>query len=394
MLANPKSEEMFGYDKGELVGKNIDVLVPKQIRSRHHEQRKIYEDNPTPRVMGMGRDLVGAKKDGTELPIEVSLSHTEIEGKFRVVAFVIDITQRKRMQEKLRKSEAQLITYATELENRVKKRTEDLNSVVSRLEETNTKLQNEIQERQKAEQAAVTALQKERELNELKSRFVSTASHEFRTPLSSILSSASLISKYLEMQEAQKAHKHVDKIKSSVKNLTDILNDFLSLGRLEEGRVELEFETIELAEFLREVISDVEGILREGQKFSIDLPEKGIKLNTDTKLLKNILINLISNASKYSKPNDLIYIKATSGPSELMLSVEDCGMGIPIEEQHHLFERFFRAKNATNIQGTGLGLNIVKKYVELLGGEITFDSVLNKGTIFRISIPQKRSTVA
>ena len=387
LLANPTSEKMFGYEPGQLAGKNIDILVPKNIRRPHEELRNSYKKNPVPRSMGVGRDLMGMRKDGSLVPIEVSLSHTEVNGEFRVVSFVIDITQRKKMEEKLKKSEKQLITYATELESRVKRRTEDLDSTIKMLEQTNQKLQNEIVERQKAEQSAVAALEKERELNELKSRFVSTASHEFRTPLSSILSSASLIDKYISMDVPVKAQKHIQKIKASVKNLTDILNDFLSLGKLEEGKINVDCLSINLNYFIPEVVSEIEGILKTDQKVQLDIPNESTIIHSDEKLLKHVIINLISNASKYSGEGSFIDLKVRVTNNMLYISVTDHGIGIPQDEQHHLFDRFFRAKNATNIQGTGLGLNIVKKYVELLNGDITFESELNVGTTFGIVMP-------
>jgi PAS domain S-box-containing protein len=388
-LANPTSERMFGYDAGELPGKNIDILVPMHVRFKHADLRNSYEHDPKPRVMGMGRDLMGLRKNGSEIPIEVSLSHTHIEGEFRVVAFIIDITKRKKIQEKLKKSETQLITYATELESRVKRRTEDLNMTVQKLEQANERLKSEIEEREKAERAAVEALEKQKELNELKSRFVSTASHEFRTPLSSILSSASLIDKYISMDVPVKAQKHISKIKSSVKNLTDILNDFLSLGKLEEGKVLVDTIAVNLNYFIPEVISDVEGILKKGQVINLDLPNESSVIHSDEKLLKHIFINLISNASKYSPEESSIELKVWLKNGFFYFNITDKGIGIPKDEQHHLFDRFFRAKNATNIQGTGLGLNIVKKYVELLGGEITFESELSEGTTFSVIIPVK-----
>jgi PAS domain S-box-containing protein len=386
-LANPTSERMFGYEAGGLKGISIDQLVPTNIRDGHAKMREGYHANPSPRTMGTGRDLKGRKKDGKELPIEVSLSHTVIDGRLQVVAFIIDISKRIKIQEKLKRSEAQLITYATELESRVKRRTEDLDATIKKLEFTNNRLQSEIEEREKAEKAAVKALGRERELNELKSRFVSTASHEFRTPLSSILSSASLIDKYISMDVPVKAQKHIRKIKSSVKNLTDILNDFLSLGKLEEGKVELDVVTVNLYYFIPEVISEIEGILKKGQSIELDLPNETTVIRTDEKLLKNILFNLLSNASKYSPEESIIRVITRLKDKFLHLSIVDQGIGIPADEQHHLFDRFFRAKNATNIQGTGLGLNIVRKYVELLDGEITFESELSKGTAFHIRIP-------
>jgi PAS domain S-box-containing protein len=391
LLANPTSETMFGYEIGELVGKPIDTLVPKDVRPHHAVYRKMYESDPQPRTMGSGRDLMGVKKDGSTIPIEVSLSHIKVQGAFHVVAFVIDISKRREMQQKLEKSEAQLIIYATELENRVKKRTEDLNSTVKKLEQSNNQLQNEIREREKAEQATIVALQKERELNELKSRFVSTASHEFRTPLSSILSSASLIAKYIEREEGEKAERHVNKIKTSVKNLTDILNDFLSLGKLEEGKHDMVYSTISLHHFLQEVVSDIEGIFKAGQTVKVLVASEEISCSTDEKLLRHTLINLLSNASKYSGEDAEINLTAEETSNGVSIKVVDEGIGIPEPEQRHLFERFFRAKNATNIQGTGLGLNIVKKHVELLNGEVTFESKLNEGTTFTVTIPNHNS---
>ena len=211
-LINPTAEKMFGYENNELKGKNIDILVPDTIRGNHQNLRDRYIKNPDPRPMGLGRDLEGQRKDGSCFPLEVSLSNTYIENKQFVVAFIIDISRRKKAEEALKRSEEQLITYASELEQRVKKRTDDLKASIDTLESTNKKLK-------KAEKDTRMALSKERELNELKSRFVSMASHEFRTPLSSILSSVSLIDKYISANNPEKTVKHIDRIKSSVKSV-------------------------------------------------------------------------------------------------------------------------------------------------------------------------------
>lgn len=385
-MSNPVGEKMFGYEYGELKGESIDLLVPDQLREHHKVYRQIYNADPQPRSMGMGRDLRGRRKDGSEFPIEVSLSNVELNDVFFVVAFIIDITRRKKAEEALKKSEEQLITYATELEQRVQKRTEALNRSVNKLEETNNLLQKEIDERIKAENEAKIALAKERDLNELKSRFVSMASHEFRTPLSSILSSVNLIQRYIENDKPESTKKHIERIRGSVKNLTDILNDFLSLGRLEEGKINIDLEMIDLREFIYSYAEEMEGILKSGQYYDIKISDQ-ISVETDIRILKNVLANLISNASKYSPENSKVEIEAKRSNGELKLSIRDFGMGIPNDEQKHLFERFFRAKNAVNIQGTGLGLNIVKKYVELLGGEISFESELGKGTVFSLHFP-------
>lgn len=377
--ANPASERIFNYDTGELIGKGLDCLLPDRLRIKHKQFREDFHNAPSPRSMGMGRDLMALRKDGSEFPVEVSLSHTVSNGQFLVMAFVIDITQRKKAENALKQSEEQLIVYATELERKVEARTEALNELVHKLE-------NEVQERKKAEEEVRKSLERERELNDLKSKFVSIASHEFRTPLSTILSSTSLIQQYKERNEFEKQDKHINRIKSSVNHLTGILNDFLSLGKLEEGKLEVLRETFTLHDFLHEVLDEVSPSLKEEQSLVIDMP-KNYQVNTDPRMLRNILFNLLSNASKYSDKGKKITLSCTCGNEKLVLLVSDEGIGIPDSEVKYLFDRFFRASNVTNIQGTGLGLHIVKRYVDLLKGTISFSSEEGKGSIFTIEIP-------
>lgn len=388
VLANKASHILFGYEQGELIGIKIEALVPPSLRTTHVQDRQGYEKHPTPRQMGKGRDLLGRKKDGKDFPVEISLNRAQIAGVDHTVAFVIDITERKKIEEALKRSEEQLIIYAAELEKRVTQRTQELDSMISKLEQTNAELEEQVYIRKKAEEETKVALSRERELNELKSRFVSMASHEFRTPLSTILSSASLIERYTEPGTEDKRKKHVDKIKSSINNLTGILNDFLSLSKLEEGKVELSKEDIDLMEMLKDVVDEMNAIVKEGQHIKIIAEEKEYNFHSDKKTLKNILINLLSNAIKYSEPESTVTVSVQDKDDQLSLQVTDQGIGIPEKEQKHMFERFFRASNVTNIQGTGLGLNIVKKYVDMLNGEISFESKLGKGTTFTINLPK------
>jgi signal transduction histidine kinase len=236
------------------------------------------------------------------------------------------------------------------------------------------------------------SLKKEQELGLLKSRFVSMASHEFRTPLSTILSSASLMIQYIKAEQQDKRERHFQKIKSSVEILTTILNDFLSLSRLEEGRVDVNPETFEIHAFCAETIDDVKNNLKHEQTLNLHHTNKKIEVNLDKKLLKLILFNLISNASKYSDESTEIRCEIVMKKDKLVISITDKGIGIPEEEQYHLFDRFFRASNVTAIKGTGLGLHIVKRYVELMGGEIHFESHLGKGSIFSVSFPIEKKT--
>lgn len=363
---NPSAEKLFGYAHGELLGKKIEILVPKRLAGKHISHRDSYNQNPHPRSMGVGMELNGVKKDGTEFPVEISLSPYDNENGHRVIAFIIDITIRKQAEEKLK-------NYSVELERQVKNRTLILEEAIAELERTKKDLHN--------------ALEKERELNELKSRFVSMASHEFRTPLTTMMSSLSLVTKYGELNDTVNQKKHTNKIKTSINNLTDILNDFLSVSKLEEGKVENTPDSINLKEFVDDIVSEMKPLLQKGQQLIYNHTGNEVAM-LDCKILKNILFNLISNAIKFSPEDKPIEISALVQNSTVKISVKDNGIGIPKEDQKHLFERFFRGHNAINIQGTGLGLNIVTKYVELMNGSIHFESEVNKGTTFTIIIPQ------
>lgn len=379
VIANPVAEQLFGYKAGELNGHLMEVLLPERFRQGHVNFRQHFNSNPHPRRMGAGRDLLALRKDGKEFPVEISLSFTQVQGQLLVMAFISDISQRKEAEDALKRSEEQLILYAAELEKKVEMRTEALNNSIQKLEQ-------EVIDRKKAELEARKSLEKERELNELKTKFVSIASHEFRTPLSSVLSSASLIGQYNARNEPDKINKHVQRIKSSVDQLTGILNDFLSLGKLEEGKVDIVVEKINPASFLTEVREEIKGALKNGQALTIQC-DVTREMQSDSRILRNILFNLITNASKYSEEGRLIVLGCSEDENHFRFDVTDEGIGIPDEDQKHMFERFFRASNAGQVQGTGLGLNIVKRYVELLHGKISFISTYQKGSTFSVKIP-------
>lgn len=379
VMTNPAAERMFEYKKDELTGSPIEILIPSKFASTHHHHRDGFYQNPSNRTMGIGRDLFGRKKDGTDLPVEVSLSHYEREGEMFVIAFIVNITQRKEIENNilLQKVELEKVTgkirqLNADLEIKVEERTLILKEALQKLEQS----QQELSE----------ALDKERELNEIKSRFVSMASHEFRTPLTTVLSSASLLSKYTSTEDQDKRDKHIRRIKSSVNNLNDILEDFLSLGKLNEGKLIISSEQTDLKELLKDTLDEMKAILKKDQRIELDCIGDCIA-QTDNKLLKNILLNLISNAIKFSGEGKIITIKAEVKNENTMVSVIDQGIGISDKDKEHLFSSFFRAANATNIQGTGLGLHIVKRYIDVLGGEVTIQSELNKGTTVNFTIP-------
>ncbi len=391
-ILNPRSEEMFGYSEKELTGKKAEVLVPEKARARHINHRHNYMKNPGPISMSERTGLMGLRKDGSMFPIEISLNHIRHQDRMLIVTFITDITVRKENEATLEKQRQKIKEYAGELEKKVQSRT-------SELEHMNLGLQSQIQERKLAESALkqsledlknakreiIKSLEREKELSELKSRFVSIASHEFRTPLTTILSSANLITKYERDDQQASREKHINRIEKSVRNLTSILNDFLSLEKLESGSQNVENHTFDLRELCLEILEEMSPALKAGQEVTFDVPS--FEIFSDEHVLKNILINLISNASKYSHENDLIDLKARATNDQVAIEVRDRGIGIPEQEQKNLFKRFFRAGNVTNIQGTGLGLNIVRKYIELLGGEITFSSKEGKGSLFSVVVP-------
>lgn len=382
VLVNPAAERTFGYSSEELVDQPIEVLIPDQFRSHHHGLREGFYQQPSNRVMGHGRDLFGKKKDGANIPVEVSLSHYRKDNELFVIAFIVDITRRKEIekdmvaqQKQLEKVSTQIRKMNAELEVKVEERTMILKEALQRLEQSQIELSE--------------ALDKEKQLNEIKSRFVSMASHEFRTPLSTVLSSASLLEKYKTTEEQEKRSRHIEKIKNSVRHLNEILEDFLSLGKLDEGKVETQIGKLALEHFLQDTLDEMKGLLKEGQHIELEYEGQDV-IMCDKKLLKNILINLVTNAIKFSGEGTQITVKAKVSMDKVVIMVEDEGIGVAEEDIQHLFSSFFRGANATNIQGTGLGLHIVKRYIDLMHGHLHVNSKLNEGTTISLTIPVKQ----
>ncbi|MCW3089322.1 MAG: histidine kinase [Ferruginibacter sp.] len=379
ILANGAAEKMFGYQAGEMIDKPIEMLLPQSVRNKHVVLRDEFNKMPQHRSMGSGRDLYAQKKSGNNFPVEVSLSYYYKGNSRYVIAFIVDITHRKQIEESMRLQQQQLEKVSNEIRN--------LNAELEmKVEERTLILKEALQKLEQSQQELSEALDKERELSEIKSRFVSMASHEFRTPLSTVLSSASLLTKYTHEADQPQRSKHIERIKGAVKHLNDILEDFLSLGKLDEGKVVSVSSPFELNSFIEETTEDIKGLLKEGQ--TIIYNHKGeFAIYSDKMLLKNVLLNLISNAIKFSEPNTNIIIESSVLNGNATIKVADQGLGISKEDQEHLFSSFFRGANVVNIQGSGLGLHIVKRYLDLMVGSITLESKINEGTTFTITIP-------
>ncbi|HAL53367.1 MULTISPECIES: PAS domain-containing sensor histidine kinase [Sphingobacterium] len=362
---NPAALELFGYQAEEVIGHNISMLMPEPDRGNHDGYLHNYQTTGHKKIIGIGREVMGLKKNGETFPFRLAVSEVWLKDKNIFTGFIHDLSREKAAEDMLKQ-------HSAELEHKVSERTRDLISLVSELE--------------KAKAEVSKSLEKEIELNQLKSRFVSMASHEFRTPLSSVQLSASLIEKYSERPD-DKANiiKHTNKIKSAVQLLTSILNDFLSLEKLEAGIVVMNKQYINLVELAEEITEEMQLICKKNQHIVYQHTGEIGHFTLDPNLLKNALVNLISNAIKYSGEDTLIEFTTCIDDEGCLISVKDNGIGIPEEDQVHLFEPFFRAHNTGNIPGTGLGLNIVKRYIELMAGQMEFESEVHKGTSFRVS---------
>jgi PAS domain S-box-containing protein len=488
VMMNPVSEQLLGYAHNELIGSRIERLVPGRFSHHHVAHRNKYNADLRTRPMGKGMSLYAQRKDGSEFPVEISLSNFRINDELFIISFLIDITERKaqelliaktneeleervaertrelaeanrnlklemtersKIEEALRDSERlystiahnfpngwivvldrqfrrvfidgkelqelgvrreqfigqsaetkELLPFTPEVKRKLLKvfEWESLNFDVTYEERTYEvhavplpDLKGHVREIllvvqnvtgiREAERDILESLEKEKQLNDMKSKFVSIASHEFRTPLSTILSSVSLAEKYAASGDEAKRTRHFDRIRSAVKNLTEILNDFLSLEKLEAGKIDSHPSEFDIVAFAEDITEEMQTLARPGQDIRYSHRGATRQVHLDKQLLRNICINLINNAIKYSPEGKPIEFFTEIG-QEITLSVRDFGIGIPKADQQHLFERFFRAQNVTAIQGTGLGLNIVNRYATLMNGRVEYRSEENEGSEF------------
>ncbi|WP_316804184.1 PAS domain-containing sensor histidine kinase [Pedobacter nototheniae] len=360
---NPAALELFGYTKEELVGCNVSKLMPQPDKAQHDGYIHNYNTTGKKHIIGIGREVHGQRKDGSVFPFRLGVSEVKFTDRKIYTGFIHDLSKEKANEEQIK-------SYTEKLEVKIKERTRDLVKLVSELE--------------MAKENMRALFQKEKELNQLKTRFVSMASHEFRTPLSSIQLSASLIDKYTSKNDVSSVEKHTLKIKNSINNLTTILNDFLSLEKLEAGKVEANVQQFNVVSFAEEIAEEMQLMSKQNQHIVYEHTGTIANVYLDPNLLKNCIINLISNSIKYSGEDTLIQFNTILKAGDLTLEVKDNGIGIPKADQANLFEPFFRAHNTGDIPGTGLGLNIVKRYVSLMDGTVTCVSEQNEGTTFSL----------
>jgi PAS domain S-box-containing protein len=290
-----------------------------------------------------------------------------------VCGIVVDITEKK-------ESELELEDYRNKLEDLVKERTLELGIA-------NELLMKEMENEKEVELTLEKSLKKEKELNEMKSRFISTTSHEFRTPLTAILSSSELLKKYAVNWSEDKKAEHFERIKHSIQYLVRLLDDILTISRTETGEISYNPEQIDLVVFAEECVESSKSLLMENHSLKLNYLSRRKKFILDKKLMSFIFNNLLSNAAKYSPKGGTIGLTISTRDKILSIELSDEGIGIPPEETGNIFNPFYRTKNVENISGNGLGLAIVKSAVELHKGEITVKSELGKGTTFKVKIP-------
>lgn len=379
---NASAERMFGYQKNELVGRHLNILIPQNYHAGHAAHVEGFMEHKESRQMGRGRDLFGAHKSGHSFPVEAGLNPLQINGESFVMALVIDISIRKQQ-------EVELMELNNQLEVKVSERTQALSATVEELRKVNQERDAEIKKRIEAQNKTKSALKKEKELNELKTKFLSLVSHEFKTPLSGILTSAMLLGKYKLAEQQEKRDKHIKTISEKVHYLNNILNDFLSIEKLETGKINYKFSTFKISKVVNEVVYNANMLLKEGQQIKYPENIDDYSMFQDEKSVELALSNLVHNAIKYSPENTLVDIQIFQDDKTTTFKIKDNGVGIPINDQKNIFNRYFRAENALLTQGTGIGLNIVKSHLENLGGTISFISEENKGSEFIITLPNK-----
>lgn len=469
IATNSSTDNIFGYEHGELEGQTLEILIPKDYHGTHEGHFKGYVKNTTKRQMAVGRDLYGLKKSGVTFPVEVGLNPLTIYGNTYVLALVKDITERKKAEQELshwanifneslneiyifdcetynfvnvnRGAQSNIGYDLTELKSLTpldikpnynkEQFVEKVKPLVDGLEEklifeslhqrkdrttypVEIHLQLSILGNKKVFVAVILditerknyteklestvekrtielkqALAKEQELNELKTKFLSLVSHEFKTPLSGILTSTMLLEKYKLTEQQDKRDKHIKTISDKVHYLNNILNDFLSIERLEEGRIKYSPSTFKISKVVNEVIYNANMLLKDGQQINYPEDIDGFMLYQDEKIIELALSNIVHNAIKYSSENTIIDIEIKQDDVKTFFKVKDNGIGIPLKDQKNIFNRYFRAENALLTQGTGIGLNIVKDHLENLRGKVYFESEPEKGTTFTIELPNK-----
>lgn len=373
IAASERTYAMFGYSEDEVIGMPIEGLMVDQDRQSCSVAVDTVFNNIENINIISSTPLIGQRKNKVELPLEIVLFRFQDHGRRYALALFKDMTA-------LKNKDVEIHELQSQLELKIKERTRELRDTVAILKK-------EIKRREKAEAQLALTLQKERELNELKTKFLSLVSHEFKTPLGGILTSATLVGKYKTTLDQEVRDKHLIKIIGAVQHLNSILDDFLSVERLEKGKEVYHKTNFSLSKIVNDVIYNANMLLKSGQRINYPANIDEVVIRQDEKIVSLALTNLLHNAIKYSPEDMEIDVQVVLCEEKVIFHIIDKGIGIPVKDQKHIFERYFRAENVLLTQGTGIGLNIVKSHIENLGGKIYFSSEHEKGSTFSLEFP-------
>jgi PAS domain S-box-containing protein len=360
VLLNATAEKMFGYQREELLGQLIEVVVPESLRQRHHEHRERYAQHPTTRPMGIGLELFARRKDGSEFPVEISLSPLRSGDGSRVMAIVRDITDRK-------EAEARIDALNRQFR--------------SELAATNQQLEARNRELERA--------------NRLKSEFLASMSHELRTPLHTIIGFADLLAEQLKGPLNPDQKRFVEHIQRDSRHLLELINDILDLSKIEAGRLDLRPEPFNAAHAIAETLAGMKPSAKNKHIQVVEDFDPNLQITADPVRFKEIISNLVSNAIKFTPGGGKIIVECRERSGAALFAVTDTGIGIPAEEQQAIFDKFYQLGSTTRgiREGTGLGLAITKRLVEMHGGTISVKSTPGEGSRFEFTLPYDRTRV-
>ena len=354
VLLNRVTEDMFGYNRDELLGQPIEILIPQELHARHVQHRTSYQQHPTTRAMGSGLTLEGTRKNGSRFPVEISLSPSATSEGFRVTAIIRDVTERSMAEDRLRRVQGEYTL---------------------RLAETNAELEMTNRELERA--------------NRLKSEFLASMSHELRTPLHTIIGFSELLAEEWEGPLNEKQQRFVQHIHTDSLHLLELINDILDISKIEAGRLELRPEPFDFGALVAESLASVRALAQAKSlalETDLDVP---MAVEADRLRIKQVLVNLLSNAIKFTPEEGRIRVEACVQEPFVVVSVSDNGVGIPSEEHDFIFDKFHQvgATSKGIREGTGLGLAITKRLVEQHGGIIRVESEPQRGSTFRFTLP-------